>query len=296
MMPVAGWAIASAARRDLRVGHVVLIGVVAALAHAESRARDWLRGLYPMVLVALLYDGLRPLKNLGLTAARVHVCDVRALDARLFGVTVAGVRMTWHDWFRIHHTLALDVACSIPYATFLLFCVAAAVWLCFVDRPAMHRFTWGFFALNVLGFATYHVVPAAPPWYFHAHGCSVDLSTPPSEGAALARVDALLGVGYFRAMYAKGSTVFGAIPSLHCAYPLLVLMQGWRAAGSKLRAAAVAYWLATVFAAVYLDHHWILDALVGCTYAAAVGFAVGFGRRPVESVTARRLGITEVAK
>ena len=138
----------------------------------------------------------------------------------------------------------------------------------------MKRFAWGFFLLNVIGFATYHLVPAAPHWYFHAHGCAVDLATAPNAGPVLARVDALLGVPYFAGMYEKGSSVFGALPSLHCAYPLLVAIEGWRAFGPRLRAAAVAYYLARIFSAVYRDHHWILDALLGSAYAVAVAGAI----------------------
>ena len=68
--------------------------------------------------------------------------------------------------------------------------------------------------------------------------------------------------------------MFGAIPSLHCAYPLLVVIEGWRMFGPKLRASAVAYWLAMIFSAVYLGHHWVIDAIVGSTYAVIAALAL----------------------
>jgi hypothetical protein len=274
LVPFVAYAVISAFRDDLRVEHFIFIALVAVLSYTGPRSRELLRGLYPIGLVGLLYDGMRPLKNLGLTADRVHVCDVRALEARLFGFEHDGVRMTVHDYFRVHHVTALDLFAAIPYATFIFVCIATAIWLYVVDRPAMRRFTWAFFALNVIGFVTYHLFPAGPPWYFHTHGCTVDLATRASEGPALARVDAFLGIQYFHGMYAKASSVFGAIPSLHCAYPLLVVIEGWRTFGTKLRIASVAYWLAMIFSAMYLDHHWLIDALVGCAYAVVVVIAL----------------------
>ena len=134
----------------------------------------------------------------------------------------------------------------------------------------MTRFAWGFLLLNAAGFVTYHLLPAAPPWYFHAHGCAVDLATRASEGAALARVDTLTGVAYFHGMYEKASSVFGALPSLHCAYPLLLALSGWHVFGPRLKAMTLGYWLVMIFSAVYLDHHWVIDALLGSFYAACV--------------------------
>ena len=274
VLPFVLYAVYSAARMDLRVEHVLLVAVAAALALIGPRTRELLAGLFPVGLVGILYDGMRPFQRVGLSESRVLVCDLRSLEARLFGWEGAGERLTLHDFFRDHHVTALDLFAAIPYATFILWCVACAIYLYVKDRAAMKRFAWGFFLLNVIGFATYHLVPAAPPWYFHAHGCAVDLATAPNAGPVLARVDALLGVPYFAGMYEKGSSVFGALPSLHCAYPLLVAIEGWRAFGPRLRAAAVAYYLAMIFSAVYLDHHWILDGLLGSAYAVAVAGAI----------------------
>lgn len=81
------------------------------------------------------------------------------------------------------------------------------------------------------------------------------------------RVDAMLGVSYFHGMYSKASSVFGALPSLHCAYPFLVVLEGWRSFGPRLRVLSVAYWLLMIFASIYLDHHWLIDGILGSTYA-----------------------------
>jgi inositol phosphorylceramide synthase catalytic subunit len=270
LVPFVVYAAWSAARSDLRVEHLLMIAAVTAFVVIGPRTRELLRGLYPFALVGLVYDAMRPFQNVGLTEERVLACDLRAVEARLFG----DGESTLHDLFAVHHSRVLDLFCAIPYATFIAWCVAGAVFMYVKDRPAMMRFAWGFFALNVLGFITYHALPAAPPWYIHAHGCVVDLAARPSEGPALARVDAMLGISYFHGMYSKAASVFGALPSLHCAYPLLLAIEGWRSFGRKMRVAALAYWLAMIFSAVYLDHHWVLDALLGSFYALMVAFAL----------------------
>jgi phosphatidylglycerophosphatase A len=230
----------------------------------------FLAGILPLALVGVLYDSMRLVQGVGVTTARVHLCDLRSHELALFGITADGRRETLHDWFLSHPSPVLDAVCAVPYGTFILVCVACAAWLYARDTPRMLRFGWCFLALNVAGFLAYHAYPAAPPWYFHAHGCNVDLAARPSEGAALARVDARLGVQAFAGMYGRASVVFGAMPSLHCAYALLVVLEGWSTFGAWWRAASVAFLGLMCFAAVYLDHHWVLDVLGGMLLCSAV--------------------------
>jgi phosphatidylglycerophosphatase A len=213
---------------------------------------------------------MRFVQNVGVTAARLHVCDLRALDARWFG---AGGR-TVHDWLQPHALPALDRLCAIPYGTFIGVAIAFAIYLYVTDYPAMKRFGWTFLLVNLCGFVTYHLYPAAPPWYFHTHGCVADLSTHASEGPNLARVDAWLGVPYFAGLYGRSSNVFGAVPSLHVSYPMLVLLFGWPRFGALGRTLSVAFLVSMCFAALYLDHHWVIDVAMGLSYTLVVHRAV----------------------
>jgi membrane-associated phospholipid phosphatase len=191
-----------------------------------------------------------------------------------------------HDWFRAHPSTVLDVLCAIPYGTFIFVTCAFAAYLYVTDYERMRRFAWNFFLMNVVGFTTYHLYPAAPPWYFHEHGCTVDLLARASEGPALAHVDRLLGVAYFAGMYGRASDVFGAMPSLHVAYPLLIVLYGWTRFGVALRAASVAFLLAMAFSAVYLDHHWILDLVAGTLDAVVMFLIVRWAMRARERARA----------
>ena len=263
----------------LRWDHVALMIAVPLLAYATPATRRVCIGAYPMALVGLLYDMMKLVQDVGVTVDRVHVCDLRDAEIALFGITAGGQRITLHDWFLSHHSTVVDLWCAIPYGTFIFVDLAFCFWLFFKDLGAMQRFAWSFFALNVAGFVTYHVYPAAPPWYFHANGCAVDLATKASTGVALARVDELLGVPYFAGMYGRSSDVFGAVPSLHVAYPLLIPLVGWRLMGRVGRALSIAFWLTMCVAAVYLDHHWVIDVVLGLAYCLVVHALVGLAFR-----------------
>jgi hypothetical protein len=285
-----GWTAFSLARGQVRWEFFVLATFGLVLPYVNERTKTLYLGLMPAGFVAILYDAMTFVQNVGLSVDRVHVCDLRNLEMRLFGTSMNGHPATIHDWFQAHATLRADVFFSVPYATYLEAIVAYTVFAYAVrEYDSMRRFTWCFFLLSVLGFVTYHVYPAAPPWYYHARGCVADLTAHASEGPNLARVDAWSTVHYFHAFYGRSSNVFGAIPSLHVAYPLIIVLEGWstfsRGGRMKwpLRIAALLFWLWMCVAAVYLDHHWVTDLIVGLLYCVTafltIRVVVPFARR-----------------
>jgi hypothetical protein len=253
--------------------NALVLGLVLGLFAVGPRTKKLLLGAYPVGLVGVLYTSMKSFQNFNVTEQTVHLCDLRAHEVALFGVRMNGVRVPVHDWLQAHATPVLDALCAIPYGTFMFVCFSCATWLYFRDYSRMRRFAWCFFALNVAGFVTYHVYPAAPPWYFHAHGCHVDLFAHASEGPNLARVDAWMGVPYFAGMYGRASDVFGAVPSLHVAYALIVLLEGWSLFSAPWRVASAAFFALMVFAAAYLDHHWVIDEVLGIVYCVLVVLA-----------------------
>jgi phosphatidylglycerophosphatase A/membrane-associated phospholipid phosphatase len=250
-------------RGERRWDYVAFPLLCVVLAFGSGWTKRLFVGLYPIGLLALVYDAMRFVKDVGVTAERLHICDLRSLDMEIASATVDGARGTVHDWLQGHASLALDVLCAIPYGTFIFVTLAFATYLYTKEPAALPRFGWTFLLVNVAGFAVYHLYPAAPPWYFHAHGCAVDLGAQASAGPNLLRVDAWMKIPYFGAMYGRSSDVFGSVPSLHVAYPMLVVLFGWRAFGRTARALSLLFLGSMCFSAVYLDHHWILDVLLG---------------------------------
>ncbi|HEX4448214.1 MAG TPA: phosphatase PAP2 family protein [Polyangiaceae bacterium] len=276
--------------------NVAILAAALSLFSIGPRTKKLFLGVYPLGLVGLLYDTMKLIENVGVSAESVHLCDLRALEIKLFGVTVNGRPGTVHDWFQLHSSPLLDRLCAIPYATFIFVCCGCAIWLYFKDYAGMQRFTWCFLALNVAGFITYHVYPAAPPWYFHSHGCAIDVNAHASEGPNLARVDAWLGVKYFAGMYGRASDVFGAMPSLHVAYSLIVVLVGWATFRPVWRGASLAFFFLMAFSAVYLDHHWVLDAVAGIVYCTTVvSLSHGFTRLRAARSTAHAASTQAVA-
>lgn len=250
--------------------HAAIMIGVPALAYASARSKRLFLGLLPFGVLGLVYDAMRFVKDVGVSTERVHLCDLRAIDMRIASATVGGARGTVHDWLQAHDSLPLDLLFAIPYGTFIFVAIAFAIYLYVKDYERMRVFGWVFLLVNLAGFATYHLYPAAPPWYFHAHGCSVDLAAHASEGPKLARVDAFLGIHYFRDFYGRASDVYGAVPSLHVAYPMLIMLFGWPVLRLPGRVLAVVFLLLMCTAAVYLDHHWIVDVVAGLAITIAV--------------------------
>jgi membrane-associated phospholipid phosphatase len=85
-----------------------------------------------------------------------------------------------------------------------------------------------------------------------------------------------VGVHEAAALFPHGNAVvneIAAMPSLHAAYPMLLLLFFWRAASRRLRAVLACYVPAMAFSLVYLGEHFVIDELAGWGCAIAVYFA-----------------------
>lgn len=244
---------------DLRPEHLIVPAIVILLAYATARTKQFFVDVLPYVLVVFAYDMVRYARAAVLTPDRVLGCGLRDAELALFGVAPG---VTPQDWFQRHHAPFFDILFSVPYAIFAYLAIVYAAYLYFADRQRMRHYLWAFALANFFSFALWLIVPAAPPWYIRQYGCGIDLSVAPSP-AALLRVDHYLGIDYFQTFYSRAASVFGAMPSMHCAYPLLGLLTAWKKIGYKTRPLHIAYALLMFGAAVYLDHHWILDAIAG---------------------------------
>lgn len=250
---------------DLRLDHIAVALAACILAYFGPRSKRIYWFLLPYLVVAISYDALRYARVWLVRPERVLGCGLRSLELALFP---AGVGTTWPEWFMSHHTPALDLVCAVPYLAFVYVVLGYAVFLYFVDRPRASLFLWAFAVGNLLASACWLGIPAAPPWYLHDFGCAIDIAAAPSP-AALVRVDELLGIGYFRGFYSRAASVFGAMPSMHCAYPMMGLVVAWRKATWMTRPLHIVYALWMAFSAVYLGHHWVLDVLAGWLVALA---------------------------
>jgi len=207
-----------------------------------------------------VYDVVRYARKALVTSDRVMGCGLRDAEAALFHVAPG---VTFQDYLVAHNHPALDLIFAVPYAIFVYLAFVYAAYLYFVDRPRMRHYLWAYMIGNFISFVCWLAIPAAPPWYIRDHGCTIDMAALPSPAAALLRVDAMLGMHYFETFYSRAASVFGAMPSMHCAYPMIGLLTAWKSIGWKTKPLHLLYVAIMFTAAVYLDHHWILDGLAG---------------------------------
>ncbi len=267
----------------VRTEHVAVDLLVIALAIAGRHSRAFLTAAMPLWMTGVLYADLQPL--LLPFRGAIHTGALWALDASLFP---APGGKTWPGWFAENHHPFLDLVCGAAYLLYLFQFFGVVIYL-FVRKAELGRaMAWCFLGVNLLGIVIYVLVPAAPPWYVLAYGHGpADLAALPSAAGA-ARFDELLGIAYFSNFYARNPNVFGAMPSLHVAYPTIAALFLWDR-GPALRAFGVAFAGLVAFSAIYLVHHYVLDVVAGCLVGATTYFLVrqmarGVARSPQQGL------------
>jgi len=265
----------------LRVEHALVAALIVAC-FASPASRRFAVLLMPMALVGILYD----VQKVFVIEMPVHVAGPYLVEKAIFGIPTAAGRVNPNEIFLGWHTDWLDVLTAFPYLTYIFEAIALFLYFFMRDKERCWRFGWVFFAVNIAGMLTTTLLPVAPPWYVTEHGLGPAIRGVAGHPAAALRFDALTGTHVFATLYARESEVFGAIPSLHAAYPLLVALALNRE--TWLRRLAWAYCALMAFAAVYLQHHYVIDVAIGLAYAAAGHVAVGWllRKRPVGDVPA----------
>ena len=266
----------------LRTDHVTLGLLILTLSYSGPKGENILRYSFPYFLTLIVYDSQRFYSDL--LRGPIHVAEPYLFDLRYFGIITPSGVQTPNEWLQQHLHPSLDLLTGFVYLVFFAFFIGVSVYFSFLRYRAstLHlapvgffqraaTMPWAFFWLNMLGYSTYYWYPSAPPWYVARYGLGpVQFVSPSSAGCA--RFDQILGTHFFSEFYGRSADVFGAIPSLHVAYPMLALY--FAIQFKSLRTVCFLFYLLMCFSAVYLNHHYILDVLWGSFYALFVGWAV----------------------
>jgi membrane-associated phospholipid phosphatase len=249
----------------LRPDHV-FVGLLGLLDAWNEKTRLFLARFFPFILTGVIYDSMRYFYWPAVDG-RIHVAEPYRLEKSLFAIS----GRTPNEWLDVHRSAVLDLLCGFAYLVYVGEYLAVALLLFFHRRlDVLRTFAIAFLVVNLLGFATYFIYPAAPPWYVSAFGLGPARMDIHSAPAAASRFDALLGTHFFDAMYGRGVDVYGAYPSLHVAYPLLAAWAVFRTRELRwARVPAVLFFFLMSLSAVYLQHHYVVDVLLGYGYAAA---------------------------
>jgi hypothetical protein len=247
-----------------RPEQLVLVGLCNACYFLSDTTRRFITGFSIFVVFWILYDYMRAFPNYAYRA--VDVAQIYFTEKSLFGITQQGQVLTPNEFWLRHHQPFLDVLCGIFYLCWVPIPLAFAGYLFFKNRRLFFAFALTFLLVNILGFIIYYLHPAAPPWYVQEHGLAFQPLTMGST-AGLARFDSFFGVSIFKGIYAKNANVFAAMPSLHSAYPVIVLFYALKNRMGALNILFFTIMLGIWFAAVYTSHHYVLDVLAGICVA-----------------------------
>jgi hypothetical protein len=245
--------------------HFLLVGLSLGLSLWNDSTRRLARIGLPYLLYALVYDSMRWYADY-IRSPIVHLHEPYEFDLHWFGIH----GLTPNEWLQRHTTAVLDFLCGLAYTPMFFIGESVLLSIYFIAKGELRRgerFTWIFVFANLVGFSCYYIYPAAPPWYVADHGFVLDLTVHASPAGAL-RFDHLIGIPLMQGFYGKSADVFGAIPSLHIVYPFLAMIYGWHL--RRFRVIAIPYFVLVCFAAVYLNHHYLLDIFIGLAIAVTV--------------------------
>lgn len=246
--------------------------VLGLLAFSVTNVRGWARGVVvewlPFALILWAYDLLRGLAD-GLLFA-THFRPQLEADQLLFAGTVPTVWLQEHLWHGSWDLRWYDYAAWGVYVSYFLatYVLAGALW--FFARARFRRYVATVSLLALMGFATYALFPAAPPWLASREG-ELEWTT-----RTVGLVSRQVPIESFETLFERGSEYanpVAAVPSLHAAYTLLIALFLWRSA-RRARPLLVAYPAAMAFALVYTAEHYVVDVLLGWLYAAAAVWVV----------------------
>jgi membrane-associated phospholipid phosphatase len=226
-------------------------------------ALEWL----PFFALLVAYDRLRGAVAID-QPGQAHVDAQLAFDKALGGGEVPTVWLQQHLW-HAGHPRWYDYGVWAVYMThfFAVWVTAAVIWR--VARERFRRYAATAVLLSLSAFATYWAFPAQPPWIT---GESIKMA---SVDRIVPEVWGQLGVGTAQSLYENSDFVnpVAAMPSLHAAFPLMLLLFFW-SAGRWVRLLLGLYTLAMAFALVYGGEHFVMDIVAGWAMAVAVHFVV----------------------
>ncbi len=246
---------------------LLLYAVVGGDGRAWRRAivHDWL----PFLVVLFGYDTLRGFAPD--LVGRAHVLPQLRADEFLFHGTLPTVWLQQHlyhpspSWY--------DYAIVPVYLSHFVVPTAVAAGLWAMSYARFRRYVWSFVVLTIATLTTYAVFPAEPPW--------LASQTHPGLLPPVVRVTTqtlqVAGIPTIHNAVERGEAYanpVAAIPSLHSAVPMLIVLLAWPYARRLGHVLLACYIAGMTFTLVYGGEHYVIDVLIGWAYAAGSVLAV----------------------
>jgi len=269
----------------------VMAGLVVSSLGSGVRWKRLMLDWFPLIVVLFGYGILRgyashtlwgPISTHGSLSQQAFYAQQVWFDTHVVGLGVDPTVQLQRWLYRpgLHFWDYLAWACYMTHF-FASFIIAGVLWK--TNYPKFRRYVPLFVGLTFIGYVTYVLYPAMPPWMaseFH--------HIPPTT-RIIDQVWKHLHIGLGQALFAGGNKFdnnVAAMPSLHGAYPMLICLFFWKGSSRRKRVLLAAYPICMAFSLVYTGEHFVTDIFVGWIYAAAT---VYFGSKLLNRWEARRL-------
>lgn len=233
----------------------ILIALI--LGRSKQFIKDW---SVPIVLL-LSYDYLRGLVPKLTQDANIY--PMIHFDKAIFGslptITLQNKLFTeglvhWYDYLG-----------TILYMSHFVVSLVVGFIFWLKDKKYFSQFFLALLLLSYAAFITYIIFPAMPPWMASQKGLIPEVNKVMDQVFAnfLAPID-LPSVYKF-----VGANLVAAVPSLHAAYPLLILfflVRKYQAKGLLLLPYVLGIW----FSIVYFGEHYVFDIVIGALYSTII--------------------------
>lgn len=225
----------------------------------------------PFILLLLTYDSFRGIADQ--LAGRVNFWPMIQFDQSLGGGTLPTERFQ-HVLLSWPFHRVFDLYFFTLYLAHFIVPVMVGIYF-WRRRPALYLpYVIALVGLSFAGFLTYWLFPAAPPWM------ASDMHLIPHIHKVSSELWVSAGVQNFPTLYNEiDPNPVAAVPSLHAAYPLLVMLFVSRLHRWWLTALFVGYTLSIWFGIVYMGEHYVFDVVVGAAYSVTAFATVMLVRR-----------------
>jgi membrane-associated phospholipid phosphatase len=296
--------------REVLTGWVLLFLFAACAGNVRVWGRAVVRDWLPLFIVLFAYDLLRGFApDIGARLAhlptlqsdlvdpavteKAHLTEPIDGDKLLFGGHVPTVDLQ-HHFYAAGHVHWWDVVAVPVYFSHFFVSLGVAVLLWALSYRLFRRYVWTLVTLTVITLITYALFPAAPPWMA---GLPANHALPEVARVVPDTLRALGGHTINSAVErgAAYSNRVAAMPSLHGAVPMMLLLFAWPLVRVRSRVLLGVYCLAMLLTLVYGGEHYVTDILVGYVYAAIAVFGVKayFDRKQNDAPVPKDRGVVD---
>lgn len=247
-----------------KTDQLVLVALFNGLYYLSIPTRKFILAFSIFIVFWIIFDSMKVVPNYKINT--IHVKELYQAEKFLFGIQEGEEIITPNEYAESHATTFFDIMAGLFYINWVPVPLIFAFYLFRKNKLRFLNFSLAFLFVNIIGFIVYYMYPAAPPWYVKQYGFDVYFSTP-GNTAGLGRFDEYFGIKLFHGLYSKSSNVFAAMPSLHSAYPVVVLYFGLKYRMGIITVFFALFMMGIWFSAVYSGHHYVLDVIAGASCA-----------------------------